>query len=168
MGHSRLPKALEVGTYQGAAIWESGHGIEQRTRHADGIGIKVDAQWVHLYLHDGEEVVSLRRSTNNSAQIYPNMSLRDAMRERITNNLIRNCRVCSGEEEPPTDATNAADAERSASHWNQWHERRGETPPPEFIFTPRVHLHTAEWLEAEIDARMKKIAAEPGYTETGV
>jgi len=164
MGHDRLPKALEVRSYQGAAVWKSGRGIEQHTRYADGVGIKVDAQWVQLFLRDGEEVVRLRRTTNKSAQIYPNMSLRDALRERITNNLTTNCRVCRGEEEAPTDASNAAETERALAHWNKWHERRGETPPPppESFSTLRVHLHTAEWLEAEIETRMEKISAGCG------
>src|ERR1035437_10789284 len=42
MARNRQCDRLKIGEYQGAAIWQCGSGIEERTRYAEGIGIKVD------------------------------------------------------------------------------------------------------------------------------
>jgi hypothetical protein len=91
---------VKEGEYHGSATWRTGHGIEERERAAEGIGIKVSEKWVYLYLRDGEEIVKLMRTTNTLAQIYPGMSLRDVMRERTLNYVINSttCRQISNGE----------------------------------------------------------------------
>ncbi len=96
MARNRQCENLKLGEYQGAAIWQSGSGIEERTRYAEGIGIKVEEKWVSLYLRDGEEIVRLSRKTNDSAQIYLEMSLRDAVKERIVNGVENSSSCCWG------------------------------------------------------------------------
>jgi hypothetical protein len=54
----------------------------------------VAEKWVYLYLRDGEEIVKLSRTRNESAQIYVDMSLRDVMLERVTNYILSSTSCC--------------------------------------------------------------------------
>jgi hypothetical protein len=133
---------VKIGEHQGAAIWQSGSGIEERNRYAEGIGIKVDAKWVNLYLRDGEEIVRLNRKTNTSAQIYLGMTLRDALRERIVNGVENNSSCCWGK----------FGWERHCGGEDSLYSER--TPCP---------LHTPEWLESEIQAKLDSIITDEGW-----
>jgi len=133
MARNRQCRSLKIGEYQGAAIWQSGSGIEERTRYAEGIGIKVDEKWVYLYLCDGEEIVRLNRKANTSAQIYLEMNLRDSLRERIVKGVENSSSCC----------------------WGRFGQERhcgGE----DSLYSERTlcTLHTADWLEGEIQARL--------------
>ena len=139
MARNRQCKHLKIGEYQGAAIWQSGSGIEERTRYADGIGIKVDEKWVYLYLRDGEEIVRLIRRTNKSAQVYLDMTLRDALKERIINHVESSSTCCWGK----------FGWER---HWAGENSLYSERTP--------CSLHTAEWLESEIQAKLDSIISD--------
>jgi len=142
MARNRQCENLKLGEYQGAAIWQSGSGIEERTRYAEGIGIKVEEKWVSLYLRDGEEIVRLSRKTNDSAQIYLEMSLRDAVKERIVNGVENSSSCCWGKIgwERDCRGEDSLDSER--------------TPCP---------LHTAEWLESEIEAKLDSIITDEDW-----
>lgn len=133
MARNRQCRSLIVGGYQGAAIWQSGSGIEMRTRYADGIGIKVDEKWVYLYLRDGEEIVRLSRKTNKSAQIYPEMTLQEVMRERVINRVENSSSCCWGE------------------FGRERHNGVERTP---------CKLHTTEWLEDEIQSELDSIVSD--------
>lgn len=87
---------VAVGEYIGAAMWTQGDGVEGRYRNGEGIGIRVEENWVHLYLRDGEEVVKLSRKTNHSAQVFPGMTLREAVRQLLLNKLSNSTRCCYG------------------------------------------------------------------------
>jgi hypothetical protein len=139
MSRDRQCGSLRLGEYQGAGIWQCGSGIEERTRYAEGIGIKVDEKWVYLYLRDGEEVVRLSRKTNTSAQIYLDMTLRDALRERIFNGVENNSSCC----------------------WGQfgWERHCGGEDSLYAERTP-CEIHTAEWLEAEIQSKLDAIISD--------
>jgi hypothetical protein len=139
MARNRQCGWLKAGEYQGSAIWQCGTGIEERTRYAEGIGIKVDDKWVYLYLRDGEEIVRLSRKSNKSAQIYLDMTLRDALRERIVHSVENSSSCC----------------------WGQfgWERHcRGE----DSLNSERTpcNLHTAEWLESEIQATLDSITTD--------
>jgi len=133
---------LKTGEYQGSAIWQCGSGIEERTRHAEGIGIKVDEKWIYLYLRDGEEIVRLRRKANKSAQLYLDMTLRDVMKERIVNSVENNSSCC----------------------WGQfgWERHCGGEDSLYSERTPCT-LHTDEWLEEEIQERLDSIIADDDW-----
>jgi hypothetical protein len=139
MAWNRQCENLKLGEYQGSAIWQCGSGIEERTRYAEGIGIKVVEKWVYLYLDDGEDVVRLSRKTNESAQIYLDMALRDALKERIVNGVENNSSCC----------------------WGQfgWQRHCGGEDSLYSERTPCT-LHTAEWLEAEIHAKLDFIITD--------
>jgi len=139
MARNRQCKYLQIGEYQGAAIWQSGSGIEERTRYVEGIGIKVAEKWVYLFLRDGEEIVRLNRKTNTSAQIYLDMTLRDALRERIFNGVENNSSCC----------------------WGQfgWERHCGGEDSLDSERTP-CEIHTAEWLEAEIQSKLDAIISD--------
>jgi hypothetical protein len=139
MARNRKCGNLKTGEYQGAAIWQCGSGIEERTRYAEGIGIKVAETWVYLYLRDGEEIVRLSRKANSSAQIYLEMTLHDALKERIVNSVENNSSCCWGQ----------FGWERHCGGEESLHSER----------TPCT-LHTAEWLEAEIQAKLDSIIAD--------
>ena len=81
MARNRQCGRLKIGEYQGSAIWQCGSGIEERTRYAEGIGIKVAEKWVYLYLRDGEEIIRLSKKANTSAQLY--QIGRASCRERV-------------------------------------------------------------------------------------
>ena len=136
MARNRQCGNLKVGEYQGAAIWQSGSGIEERTRHVEGIGIKVVEKWVYLYLRDGEEIVRLNRKTNKTAQVYLDMTLRDAFKERIVNGVVNNSSCCWGQ----------FGWERHCGGEDSLHSER----------TPCT-LHTTKWLESEIQERLDSI-----------
>jgi len=136
MSRNRQCGSLRLGEYQGAGIWQCGSGIEERTRYAEGIGIKVDEKWVYLYVRDGEEVVRLSRKMNTSAQIYLEMTLCDALKERIVNCVENNSSCCWGQ----------FGRERRCGGEDSLYSER--TPCP---------LHTAAWLEEEIQAKLDSI-----------
>lgn len=142
MARNRKCRSLKIGEYQGAAIWQSGSGIEERTRYAEGIGIKVAEKWVYLYLREGEEIVRLSRKTNESAQIYLEMTLDDALKERIVNGVENNSSCCWGRFgwERHCGGENSLDSER----------------------TPCPH-HTVEWLEGEIQAKLDSIITDEDW-----
>jgi hypothetical protein len=142
MARERQCKNLKIGEYQGAAIWQSGSGIEERTRYADGIGIKVDQKWVYLYLRDGEEIVRLSRMTNKSAQVYLDMTLRDAFRERVINSVESSSSCCWGK----------FGWQRHCGGENSLHSER----------TPCL-IHTAEWLESEIQSKLDSIITDEAW-----
>jgi hypothetical protein len=96
MAKRRQAKWIKEGEYNGSATWYTGRGIEERERAAEDIGIKVIKKWVYLYLCDGEEIIKLMRSTNTSAQIYPDMTLREVMQERALNRLGNSTTCCYG------------------------------------------------------------------------
>ncbi len=139
MARNRQCKSLKTGEYQGATIWQCGSGIEERTRYAEGIGIKVDEKWVYLYLRDGEEIVRLSRKANTSAQVYLDMTLRDAFKERIVNGVENNSSCC----------------------WGQfgW-ERHCGGEDSLYSERTRCTLHTAEWLESEIQTKLDSIITD--------
>ena len=142
MSRNRQCGSLRIGEYQGASIWQSGSGIEERTRYAEGIGIKVDEKWVYLYLRDGEEIVRLSRKTNKTAQVFLDMTLRDAFKERIVNGVENNSSCC----------------------WGQfgWERHCGGEDSLDSERTPCT-LHTAEWLEREIQAKLDSIIADEDW-----
>lgn len=142
MARNRQCEYLNIGQYQGAAIWQSGTGIEERTRYAEGIGIKVDDKWVYLYLRDGEEIVRLSRKSNKSAQVFLNMTLRDALRERIVHSVEHSSSCCWGHFgwERHCGGEDSLDSER--------------TPCP---------VHTAEWLEEKIQGRLDSIITDEDW-----
>jgi len=87
MAKDRQVERLAIGEHTGTAFWRSGRGIEERERYAEGIRIEVEDKWVCLHLASGE-LVRLRRSgraANESAQIYLNMTLDQALREKAEN-----------------------------------------------------------------------------------
>lgn len=133
MARNRQCGSLRIGEYQGTAIWQCGSGVEERTRYAEGIGIKVAEKWVHLHLRDGEEIVRLSKKANTSAQVYLDMTLRDAFKERIVNGVENNSSCC----------------------WGQfgWERHCGGEDSLYSERTPCT-LHTAEWLESEIQAKL--------------
>jgi hypothetical protein len=133
---------MELGEYQGSAIWQCGSGIEERTRYAEGIGIKVADKWVYLYLRDGEEIVRLSRKTNESAQIYPNMTLHDVLKKRIVNGVENNSSSCWGQ----------FGWERHCGGEDSLYSER--TPCP---------LHTEGWLEEEIQAKLDSIVTDEDW-----
>jgi hypothetical protein len=142
MARNRQCGNLTIGEYQGAAIWQSGSGIEEQTRHVEGIGIKVAEKWVYLYLRDGDEIVRLSRKTNKSAQIYLSMPLREALKERIVNGVENNSSCC----------------------WGQfgWERHCGGEDSLYSERTPCPH-HTAEWLEGEIQAKLDSIITDEDW-----
>jgi hypothetical protein len=139
MARWRQAKQIEIGEYNGSATWRTGSGIEERERAAEDIGIKVTDKWVYLYLRDGEEIVRLSRTSNQSAQIYPNMSLRDVMRERVTNSVENSSQCCWGK----------FGWERHCGGEDSLYSER----------TP-CSRHTAEWLEDEITNRLDAIITD--------
>jgi len=130
---------IKPGEYNGSATWRTGHGIEERERAAEDIGIKVDEKWVYLYLRDGEEIVRLSRKTNTSAQVYLNMTLRDALKERIVNGVENNSSCCWGN----------FGWERHCGGEDSLYSER----------TPCT-LHTSEWLESETLAKLDSIITD--------
>jgi hypothetical protein len=142
MAQNRQCGWLKTGEYQGSAIWQCGSGIEERTRYAEGIGIKVAETWVYLYLRDGEEIIRLRRKANTSAQVYLDLTLRDALMERIVNGVENNSSCC----------------------WGQfgWERHCGGE---DSIYSERTPctLHTAEWLEEEIQAKLDSIITDEDW-----
>lgn len=139
MARNRQCGRLKIGEYQGSAIWQCGSGIEERTRYAEGIGIKVEEKWVFLYLRDGEEIVRLSKKANMSAQLYVDMTLRDALKERIVNYVESSSSCC----------------------WGQfgWERHCGGEDSLYSERTPCT-LHTAEWLEEEIQAKLDSIITD--------
>ncbi len=142
MARNRKCGNLTIGEYQGSAIWQCGSGIEERTRCAEGIGIKVAEKWVYLYLRDGEEVVRFSRKSNKSAQIYLDMTLRDALRERIVHSVENSSSCCWGqfEQERPYTGENSLFAERT-----------------------QCKIHTTGWLESEIQAKLDLIITDEDW-----
>ena len=142
MARNRQCGRLKNGEYQGSAIWQSGSGIEERTRYAEGIGIKVDENWVYLYLRDGEEIVRLSRKSNKTAQIYLDMTLREALKERIVNSVENNSSCC----------------------WGKFGRQRhcgGE----DSLYAERTPctFHTEEWLEEEIQSKLESIITDEDW-----
>jgi hypothetical protein len=133
---------LKIGEYRGSAIWQCGSGIEERTRYAEGIGIKVAEKWVYLYLRDGEEIVRLSRKANKSAQLYLDMTLHNVMKERIVNSVENNSSCC----------------------WKQfgWERHCGGEDSLNSERTPCT-LHTSEWLEEEIQAKLDSIITDKDW-----
>lgn len=133
---------MRIGEYQGVAIWQCGFGIEERTRYAEGIGIKVAEKWVYLYLYDGEEVVRLSRKTNESAQIYLEMTLHDVLRERIVHSVENSFSCCWG-------------------HFGRKRHCSGE----DSLYSDRTpcSTHTAAWLESEIQAMLDSIITDEDW-----
>jgi hypothetical protein len=142
MARNRKCGNVKIGEYQGTAIWQSGSGIEERTRYAEGIGIKIAEKWVYLYLRDGEEIVRLSRKSNKSAQIYLDMTLRDALQERIVHSVENSSSCCWGQFgwERHCGGEDSLDSER--------------TPCPR---------HTTEWLEEEIQGRLDSIITDEDW-----
>jgi hypothetical protein len=142
MARNRQCKHLQIGEYQGAAIWQCGSGIDERTRFAECIGIKVAEKWVYLYLRDGEEIVRLNKKANTSAQVYLDMTLHDALKERILNGVENNSSCC----------------------WGQFGRERhcgGE----DSLYSERTPcaLHTDEWLDCEIQAKLDSIITDDDW-----
>lgn len=142
MARNRQCGHLKIGEYQGAAIWQSGSGIAERTRCAEGIGIKVAEKWVYLYLRDGQEVVRFSRKANMSAQVYLDLTLHDAMKERVVNGVENNSSCC----------------------WGQfgWERHCGGEDSLYSERTP-CSIHTAEWLEGEIQAKLDSIITDEDW-----
>jgi hypothetical protein len=88
MARQRKLKNIKTGEYQATIFWQTGTGIEERQRFAEHAGVKVDQKWAYIYLRDGEEIVKLSRTRNESAQMYVDMSLRQAIKERVTNGAM--------------------------------------------------------------------------------
>jgi hypothetical protein len=133
MARERQCKYLPLGEYNGSAMWRSGSGIEERLRCAEGIGIEITELWVCVHLKDGEEIVRFNRKTNRSAQIYLNMSLRDALKEQIINGVTHSSNCCRGQ-------------------FGFQRQGGGKRCP--------CGLHTPEWLEAQVDSRLENIVTD--------
>jgi len=104
--------------------------------------IKVEEKWVYLYLRDGEEIVRLSRKANTSAQIYLDMTLHAALKERIVNHVESSSSCC----------------------WGQFGRKRhcgGE----DSLYSERTPctLHTAEWIEDEIQAKLDSIITDEDW-----
>lgn len=156
MARDRQCSRLPIGEYQGSAFWQSGSGIEGRTRYAEGVGIKIEEKWVYLYLRDGEEVVRLRRQTNKSAQIYLDMTLHDAVKERVVNQVTHGSSCCIGgfgRARPPASLASLYSGEDS-----------GVSEDSPYI-EPCVPcpIHTAAWLEREIQAKLDAVVTDEDW-----
>jgi hypothetical protein len=94
---------------------------------------------VYLYLRDGEEIVRLSRKSNKTAQIYLDMTLREALKERIVNSVENNSSCC----------------------WGKFGRQRhcgGE----DSLYAERTPctFHTEEWLELEIQSKLESIVTD--------
>lgn len=143
MARKRELNRIQPGEYQATVLWSSGTGIEERPRYAECTGVKIMDKWAYIYLHDGEEIVKLSRTRNHSAQVYVDMSLRDAVRERIVNGVEGGSPCCWGR---------FGWARNSGGEESLWSGDR--TPCP---------LHTPEWLEERIDERVAEFISDEDW-----
>jgi hypothetical protein len=143
MAKMRQIKVIPPGEYQATIFWLEGSGLEQRERHAEYAGVKVDEKWVYIHLRDGEEIIRLLRRRNGSAQVYISMGLREAMREKIVNNVENSSRCC----------------------WGQFGMSRGNRRGEGTLGASRTPCayHTAKWLEAEIEDRIGELTSDDDW-----
>lgn len=132
MARSRMLNMIGVGEYIATVFWSHGKGIEERTRFAEQIGVKVTDTWVYIYLRDGDEIIKLSRKRNTSAQVYINMTLRDVMRERTLNHIHNSTSCCYA----------------------------GERRDNVTFSGLKCAIHTDAWIEAHIDSRIGELVTD--------
>lgn len=144
MARGRELQTLKPGEYQATVFWSCGSGIEQRDRYAEQVRVKVTDKWAYIYPRDGEEIVKLSRTRNHSAQVYVGMTLREAIREKVSNSVMHGPR-CSCNRSPYDDGDEYRVGE------NQYVDGSGELRPC---------IHTADWYESEIDERISRLPSD--------
>lgn len=130
MSRFRQLNSIAPGEYTATVTWFASVGGEEFHRIAESVGVKVESKWVYVYLFDGEEVVKLSRTRNESAQVYLDMTSAEMMREKIINRVENSSQCCWGK----FGWVRSCGGEESL-----WEPR-----------TKRCKLHTAKWLKEEI------------------
>jgi hypothetical protein len=154
MAKKRELKCIAPGEYQATCFWREGKGIEDRFRYAENAGIKVEEKWAYIYLRDGEEIIKLSRTRNESAQVYVDKSLREAIAERVINGTRHQIRG-----ESATEHTNVRTYATSAA----WNENETVTVTDYWCNGDGCTTHTPAWFAAEIDSRIAALISDADW-----
>jgi hypothetical protein len=159
MAKDRQLSRLTPGEYQATCFWESGSGIEQRTRYAENAGIKVEDKWVYIYLRNGEEVVKLSRTRNQSAQVYIDMTLRQAIAEKVSNSA-HSAACCHPANQELTIAHDVACMNPRSTLYDE----TGCSCPIVRVPPTPCKTHTPQWFESAIDERIASLIADEQWS----
>jgi hypothetical protein len=91
MAKDRQVGQMQIGTYHGCAVWLS--TVDPDTGETvgkwhPGLTVEIEEIWAYVYAAD-ESRQRISRKTNKSAQVYPGMTVHEAMAERRSNHIRR-------------------------------------------------------------------------------